>query len=313
MNSKDWNAYVTQYSPKFGAFLQSYEWGEFQKALGRPVARIFLEQEGKTMLGQVVQMSLPLGQYYWYIPKGPLGNMEPNDAIRMLRDHLDGAMFLRLEPSVHHGLKRVQDMQPRATTILDLRKDIEEILAGMKSKTRYNIRLGLRKKVDVRFVDAKEYLGDFIRLMNQTKVRDGFSAHPTGYYEQLLNVLSDGEVRARLAMAFYEEIPIAANIIIDFDKTRTYLHGATSNLHRNVMAQYVLHHFLIEDAKKQGFEWFDFWGIAPQDTNEKSSWAGITRYKLSFGGEYRLMDGTFELPMKQLWYGAYSLAKRLRR
>ncbi len=304
MTREEWNQFVVEHKPPFGGFLQSWEWGEFQSALGRRIERI--HEAG--MAASAIQMDLPLGQYYWYMPKGPIGSFEMNDILPLLREKLGDAMFLRMEPDQSCSLKLVSSVQPRATVQIDLNRESDEILASMKSKTRYNIRLGARKGVETRFLDTEEYIEDFLRLMDQTRVRDGFSAHAANYYKALL----DSSLDAKLVGAFFEDRPIAMNIILDFAGTRTYLHGATSNLHRNVMAQYVLHHFLIEDARARGMNKFDFWGVAPEGGNEKSSWSGITRYKMSFGGNYIEMPGTYDLAMKQLWYGMYRLSKKLR-
>lgn len=117
----------------------------------------------------------------------------------------------------------------------------------------------------------------------------------------------------RLAMASYEGRPIAVNVICDFAGMRTYVHGATSNLHRNVMAQYHLHHFLMIDAMKEGLLEFDFWGVAPEGEPNASAWAGITRYKLGYGGALASVPGTVDLPIEHVWYALYTAVKRLKR
>lgn len=307
MDKKHWNNIVKENAPAFGGFLQSWEWGEFQRSLGRKIERI----EEKGTVAQAIQMPLPLGQYYWYIPKGPLGTVSEQEMVSVLREYLSGAMLLRFEPMQQSKLMRITDVQPSTTLMLDLGSGEEEIFSQMKSKTRYNVRLARRKGVQTRIVDL-DYFDDFVRLLEQTTKRDSFVGHPAQYYRAMLEVMKEGEVKAFLAMGFYEERPIAANIMIDFNGVRTYLHGASSNLHRNVMAPYALHAFLIEDAIKKGMHTFDFWGIAPDDAGEDHPWRGITRYKKGFGGEIITMPGTFDLPMKHLWYGMYRFGKKLR-
>lgn len=312
MTRTEWNAMVVNNMPQFGAFLQSWEWGQFQEMLGRDVKRLCL-LDGQ-LIAQAVRMPLPAGQYYWYIPKGPLGDIHENDAVSALRAALPGGMFLRLEPTNACTLKKVGDFQTRATTRIELLdRTEEEILMAMKSKTRYNIRLAKRKGVEMRFIDPREHFDDFMRLMNQMKVRTGITIFPESYYQLQLEALQGPDVHARMAAAFYEGIPIAINTVIDFHDTRVYLHGATSNLYRNVSGQYGLHFYLMEDARRQGIKYFDFWGVAPQGSNEKESWEGITKYKMGYGGEYQEMPGTYDLPLKHLWYGAYRTFKKIRK
>lgn len=312
MNQVTWNKYVQQYAPPFGAFLQSWEWGEFQRALGRQVQRIYQETSVGTVLAQAVKLDLAAGQYYWYIPKGPLGSAPLEKQIEVLRNQLSGGVFYRLEPGEETRLLQVKDMQPAVTSIVDLSLDEEKILADMKSKTRYNVRLAARKGVVSEFVNL-DYFEDFVRLMDQTTKRDKFAAHPAAYYRTMLEVLGGERGFVKLAVATFEDRPIAANIIIDFSQTRTYLHGATSNLHRNVMAQYHLHWFLMQNAKQKKMDSFDFWGIAPEGSSSDHPWFGITRYKKGFGGQEVRMPGTFELPTKHIWYSVYRLIKKIRK
>ncbi|MDP2631542.1 MAG: peptidoglycan bridge formation glycyltransferase FemA/FemB family protein [Candidatus Uhrbacteria bacterium] len=279
--------------------------------MSRRVLRIHKEDGGKEMLAQAIEMDLPFGHFYWYLPKGPIGSMSLERKSEVLRAELPDAMFLRVEPVEESRMLQVYDVQPSNTLVLDLTMGEDKLLSQMKSKTRYNIRLSNKKGVECKFVNVESF-EDFIRLMDQTTQRDKFIAHPEVYYKTMLEAMASGEAKASLAAAFYEGRPIAMNIVMDFAGTRSYLHGATSNLHRNVMAQYALHWFLIEDAIAKGMSAFDFWGIAPIDADEKHSWAGITRYKLGFGGERLSMPGTFDLPTKHFVYSLYRMGKKLR-
>lgn len=310
MDSQAWNQLVHKHAPPFGAFLQAWEWGEFQESLGRKIERI---AEGEQVIAQAVQIELPFGQYYWYVPKGPLGSGDMQAKIEILREAFGDAVMLRIEPTEHPKFVQVQDMQPAHTQILDLTKGEERLLKDMKSKTRYNIRLAERKGVETRIVGL-EHFEDFTRLLQQTTTRDKFSGHEERYYKKMLEALDGtGDVRVFLAMAFFEDHPIAGNIMIDFGDTRTYLHGASSNLHRNVMGPHALHMYLIRDAIEKGFKRFDLWGVAPEGAGASHPWFGITRYKTGWGGDAVSMPGTFDLPVKHMWYSAYRMVKTMRK
>ncbi|MFA6130988.1 MAG: peptidoglycan bridge formation glycyltransferase FemA/FemB family protein [Patescibacteria group bacterium] len=311
MDAQLWNEQVRRFAPPFGAFLQSWEWGEFQRSMGREIERFFVEEEAGTLLAQGIEMHLPGRQVYWYFPKGPLGTLPFDRKIEIIRERLGSAMFLRLEPQEEVPFPKVSDIQPATTRIIDLRKSEEALFEEMKSKTRYNIRLGERQGVECRMV-GKEHFDDFCRLMEQTAVRDRFAAHSCEHYQTMLSSLQGGEVESFLAMAFFEGRPLAGNLCIDFGGARTYLHGGTSNLHRNIRAQFALHAFLFHDAKERGNKTFDFWGIAPVDASENHPWAGISRYKEGYGGTVVSMPGTYDLPMKHLWYSLYGIGKRIK-
>jgi len=96
--------------------------------------------------------------------------------------------------------------------------------------------------------------------------------------------------------------------MIDYAGVRTYAHGGSAAQDKNVMAPYLLHWKLIEDAKEKGLKWYDFWGIAPND-DPNHPWAGITRFKKGFGGEGVHYAGTYDALIKTIWYNAYQLAK----
>lgn len=311
MTRFEWNQLVKEHAPLFGAFLQSYEWGEFQKRLGREVKRVYRKDETGVLVAQAVKLALPAGQHYWFLPKGPLGTMNQHNAIAVLREELPDGVFLRMEPGGSMKLPEVKEVHPATSLVIDLQQEEELIWKGMKSKTRYNIRLSRRKGVVSRRVDLS-YFDDFTRLVGQTAVRDKIRFHEASYYRTMLETLHDGEVRAFLAMGFFDDRPVAANIIIDFAGERTYLFGATSNLHRNVMAQYHLHAHLLFEAKERGMKQFDFFGVAPPGANKKHPWFGITRYKMGWGGDLVEMPGTYELALKHLWYGSYRTMKGVR-
>jgi len=312
MDRKTWNNLAEIHAPRFGGFLHSWQWGEFQRMLGRVVERVYREDEQGVTMAQAIKIPLPFGQYYWYIPKGPIGSAPIDHKIEVLREELPDAMFYRLESVEDPGLQKVNDMQPSTTTVLDLSKGSEQIFNDLKSKTRYNIRLAERKGVVAKIVNIQRF-DDFVRLLEQTTTRDKFSAHPEAYYRAMLEAMKGDGAKAYLAVGFYEERVICANIMVDFAGVRTYLHGASSNLHRNVMAPYSVHWYLIQDAIQKGMHTFDFWGIAPEGSGPKHPWEGITRYKKGFNGEIIKHPGTFDLQMKHMWYGFYRTIRGIRR
>jgi lipid II:glycine glycyltransferase (peptidoglycan interpeptide bridge formation enzyme) len=128
----------------------------------------------------------------------------------------------------------------------------------------------------------------------------------------MLEILKSGECKAFLAFADFEGQSLAANLMIDSFGTRTYLHGASSNEMRNVMAPYALHAHLMKDAAEKGLTAYDFWGIAPPGSSEDHPWAGITRFKLGFSENVVSMPGTYDIPLSRFWYGLYKTARKLR-
>ncbi len=286
------------------------------------------------MIASVIELGLPVGKKYWYCPKGPLSDSRfKSDVSVGLRPPLRGAseiqdsrffdelkfkakeagaIFLRVEPvregtispfppAGGKGEIPVKSVQPRCTTIVDLSKSEDELMKAMHEKTRYNVRLADRHGVTVqRYDHGGEIFDEVWKLMSETAARDGFHLHLRGYYEKLMPYTTPFVAR-------FEEKLLAAAIVMFDQETVTYLHGASSNEHRNVMAPYALHWAIMKEAKARGYHHYDFWGI---DTGDEPEWKGITRFKTGFGGETVCAPGTFDLIINPFWYSLYSLARK---
>jgi lipid II:glycine glycyltransferase (peptidoglycan interpeptide bridge formation enzyme) len=340
-NDEQWNGFVLDNG---GGFLQSWEWGRFQEESGRKVFRFRLDTEDGRTAAQfnVVFHRLPLAQQYAYVPMGPLVRRDGNGkshfeaCIAALSKSVgdSDAIFVRIEPKVlkegdfvgaaemeRLGLRKVKAVQPADTVIADLTKSEEDLLAAMKQKTRYNVRLATKKGVTVRtanYENAHAFREDcdtFWRLLDETAERDKFHSHDKGYYEKMLDVLSPrkhGGLTVGLMFAEYEGEPVASVMLASFGDTVTYLHGASSSAHRNVMAPYLLHWRAMLEAKGRGFTKYDFWGVAPEGAKANHPWSGITRFKTGFGGDRVSYLGAWELPRSRFWYNLYRCAKRVR-
>lgn len=324
---RDWDEEVLRLG---GDFLQSWEWGTFQEKAGAEIARwrgpaLHSAGRGEGALALFVKRSLPLSRSYWYCPRGPLGA----DAVKKLADAgaFADADFFRFEPhdvipaqAGTQKVVKVRDVQPGQTLIVNLQQDEEAVLAAMHEKWRYNIRLAERKGVRVFMAGAHDpgALEIFWDLMSETAERDRFRAHDKNYYRLMLETLSgdpstDGRTRpvARLAFAEHDGKVLAANLMLYFGDTATYLHGASSRERREVMAPHALHWRAMRDAKSWGYAGYDFWGVAPEGA-EGHAWAGITRFKRGFGGRYVGYPGTYDLPLNPFWYTVYAFIRRLR-
>ena len=306
---ESWNKFVAQAG---GSFLQSWAWGNFQHDYGREIKRIAIEQDGQIIAGtQIIIYQLPAKRTYFFSPRGPVVYQDLIlEKIRELAPKKN-SIFWRLEPTEEWvpeelNLKRVKDIHPRKTLILDITKNEDELLKNMKSKTRYNIRLAAKKGVKVRVSSDVKDIDIFYELIGSTAKRQSIRVFPRSYYQLMLHILEEQSL-AKIYLAEYEGKVIAANLMLAFGNTMTYLHGGTSDEHRNLMAPYLLQWQAILDAKMAELSRYDFFGIS----DSKPSWAGITRFKKGFGGQEVTYPGTFELPFNNMWYSAYQTVKKL--
>lgn len=276
------------------SFLQSAQWGTFQASVGGN-AKIVAHC-------QVLEYSSPVGSF-WYVPHYAEVDLE----LLMTEAQKQGIIFIRCEPQVPTvlpaGARVVNNRQPHHTLILDITQPAEALLTAMHPKTRYNIRLAEKKNLTISW---EKNPAVFISLMNETSSRDKFGAHSTEYYQNMIAnpLIEQGTI-------YLAEQPIASAIFIEYEQTYTYLHGASSNEHREVMAPYLLQWSAITRAQKKGCTVYDFWGIAPPDVTSHPL-SGVTRFKLGFGGQVVAFGQAFEIPIKTVQYKIFNFLKKLR-
>ncbi len=235
-------------------------------------------------------------------------------------------------------LKAVSDIQPPDTVILDLEQDTDALLAAMKPKWRYNIRLAEKKGVHVfcfHGVEALKVQGDlpanantkpiqqgyepevspldiFYNLYLETAQRDGIVIHEKKYYEMLFTLCSeDALCDLRLYIAKSEGESLAAIITLFYGDQATYLYGASSAKKRFLMPAYALQWQAIKDAKAAQCLHYDFYGIPPTD-DESHPMHGLYRFKTGFGGKVVHRCGSIDIPCKSFTYRICRVAESLR-
>lgn len=225
------------------------------------------------------------------------------------------------------------DVQPPDTVLLDIGRSEADILAGMKPKWRYNIRLAEKKGVIVSearalggaetaspegTADWRPALHEFYRLYRETSARDHIALHPESYYEKLFETAAaykagGGPARPdmRIWTASNEGDILASIITIFWGKQAVYLYGASCNLKRNLMPAYALQWAAIRAAKAAGCVIYDFYGIPPT-SDPKHPMAGLYLFKTGFGGQNIHRGGSWDYPLNSMMYGAFRAAERAR-
>lgn len=314
-------------------FLQSWAWGEFHSQLGHKIWRLAVEDEND-IINQllVIKMPLPLGQSFLYSPRGNLVNkklsaQKQQQSTKLLIDKIkevdeqERAILFRIDPgvfvndsvtaSVYRTLafkRSYKNIQPKHSLILNLSPSEDTLLNRMKSKTRYNIKLAAKHEVEVKRADSLDQIVVLTDLIRETAQRDKFKPHPLRYYKTQFEVLHPAGIQD-LFIAYYQEEPIAAILINTFGSTATYVHGASSYEHRNLMAPYLLQFAAILTSKDKGITTYDFWGYHPSPNHP---WAGISRFKQGFNPQPVQYIGTLELPLRPFLYKLYTWINRLK-
>jgi lipid II:glycine glycyltransferase (peptidoglycan interpeptide bridge formation enzyme) len=294
-----------------GEFLQSLFWGEILAKDGEIVERWGVEESGQIRASIIIiKKSLGRGFFYWYGPRGPIGDKEAIEFLLLeLKKEKKSAVFLRIEPlenltakSIKVSLKKSIDLQPKKTLLLDLSLNEDDLLKAMHQKTRYNIKLAEKKGVKISEGGDQDFK-EFWRLMSLTSERDGFRLHGERHYKNLLSAKKN----IRLFLASYEGKIIAAGLFCLYGARVTYLHGASNNEARNLMAPYLLQWEIIKKARAEGYNYYDFYGI------DDKKWPGVTRFKNGFGGFAKEYPGTYDFVFKPIIYGLYQFLRKIKR
>lgn len=306
-----------------GIFLQSPAWAKYQESLGNTVKSLGWYEDSKlTGVASLSWQQLPLGFGYWLCPKGPvwdadISESKKNQGLIELYKYLKDskAFLLRFEPAQKPLEATVtKDINPRATSVVDLTKNWDEILTGMHEKTRYNLRLAERKGLKFRWGSVADF-DNFWQLLQSTAKREGFRTHAANHYKKLLELfgsesLDTTAIACRLGLVEFNEQLLAVSLVLVCNREATYLHGASSREHHELMAPYLLHGEAMHQLQQAGCKSYDFWGVQPKDGALKS-WAGFSRFKLGWGGQYFEEPGTFDYPIKKFIYLVYRLARNL--
>jgi len=192
----------------------------------------------------------------------------------------------------------LQDIQPRRTMIVNLRGDDDRILGRMKQKTRYNIRLALKKGVIVRSCTDLDL---FYRLMSVTGVRDSFDVHSKEYYQSAYDTFYPRGICEYL-LAEYQGDPLAGLMVFAQGRRSWYFYGASSNVHRERMPTYLLQWEAMRWARSMGCIEYDLWGVPDEDyetleqefPNRSDELWGVYRFKRGFGGRLYRTIGSWD-------------------
>ena len=335
-----------------GHTLQLSGWRKLKQQFGWRGVTVVGTVAGKLCAGSQLLLKREAGLTLAYAPRGPITNWANRFETELLLQGLRsearnfGAVVLKIEPDLadtpanrallqsHGFVPSRQTVQPPSTIVLDIRGSEDEILAGMKSKWRYNIRLAQRKGVIVRPLAASE-LPTFHALMQATGARDGFSTHSADYFRAAYHLLVPQH--AVYLLAEHEGQPLGTIVVAAAGNTACYLWGASSDQGRNLMPNHALQWAGICWARAQGATRYDFWGIPdalgklamalaggdgsgvavdalPIDLEKLPAgelW-GVYRFKQGFGGKIVRTVGAWDCALDMVGFRVYQLGLEAR-
>ncbi len=300
--------------------MQLYEWGEARKKMGVDVFRMG-EYDGDKLVNvyQLTRHPIPFtNKCVGYVPRSVFPSKEM--LVHMQEINKKGRLaFIKFEPNVKADSRvKVSSLLkpspytlfPKWTMTLDLTPSEETLLAKMKPKTRYNIRLAQKRGITVREMTNNKGFEIFIKLYFETTKRQKYFGHNEKYHRFIFESLKNKN--ASILVAFYKDAPLAAYELLYHKDTLYYPYGGSSEELKNLMAPNLIMWEAIRFGKQKGLKKFDMWGSLPPTYNEKDIWSGFTRFKEGYGAQFTELIGTYDLVFSPLLYNAFNTAQSLR-
>lgn len=320
--------------------LQSWTWADFKSRWGWTATPLLLQvldepagkppQAAAMLLKRIIPRT---GMSILYVPKGPVLDYNDPPLRRVVLAQLEQvarqekAIFIKIDPGVIQawgldddrkspiGAKFMEELKDRQwrfshdqvqfrnTVELDLERDEETLLAMMKQKTRYNIRLASRKGVVVRKGTPEDF--DMIAgIYSETAARDGFTIRSMDYYLDAWQTLYDGGM-AQPFIAEYEDKVLGAIIVVHNGERALYMYGASTNKERKLMPNHLLQWEAIRWAKDAGCRIYDFWGAPNEFVAGDPLW-GVWRFKAGFNGQVVRHIGAWDFPARPFFYWLFT-------
>jgi len=300
--------------------LQSWAWGKFREKTGLKVIRI--GQFDKKNLKKGLQLTihpLPKTNYQvGYLPKcSPLNQQLIEALVKVGQEN--NCLFIKTEPNqtsdqqfyLENGCLAGRPLFTKYTFQIDLTKDKKTLLANMKQKTRYNVRLAEKRGVRVSEDNSRQAFEEYLKLMFKTTRRQNFYAHDEKYHRLMWQTLYPAGI-ARLLKATYQGKTLASWILFVFNNVLYYPYGASSREHKKVMASNKIMWEAMLFGKKLGCQTFDLWGCLGPDPDPQDPWYGFHRFKEGYGAKLVEFIGTFDLVLNHPLYRLYKVANGLR-
>jgi lipid II:glycine glycyltransferase (peptidoglycan interpeptide bridge formation enzyme) len=339
IEESDWNRTLLQLPQAH--LLQTSEWAALKARVGwENIQRTWKSENKVVAAASVLKRTLRLGGIgpeiaILYVPRGPLVDWNDQPLVEQVIGDLEKlckaekAIFLKLDAEIPLGTgipgregvvenragKTVVDwmsergwqispeqVQFKNTMLLDLSGSEETWLTRMKQKTRYNVRLAQKNGVYVRQA-GKDELETLYQMYAETSVRDGFVIRERDYYLDVWTRFMQAG-KAHPLVAEVDGETIAGLVLFNFGKRAWYLHGMSTQKHREKMPNYLLQWEAMRLAKSLGCESYDLWG-APDEFTAEDRMFGVYRFKEGLGAEVMRTPGALDYANNRALYFAY--------
>lgn len=294
-------------------FLQSWNWGEFQKELGNKIWRFGVYEKELIGVSLVVKIKARRGTFL-FLPHGPLCLEKKKEVLSLIIEKLkkEKVDFIRIAPLWEESKKTIfKDfrpapihMHPEITWVLDITPSEEKLLIGMRKTTRYLIKQGI-KNGDLEISKSKD-IKTFNDLYLKVAKRHNFVPFSLEFLKKQFSIFSSDN-QIEMFLGKYKDEVLASAIVVYWQDKAFYHHGATAV--SKIPASYLLQWEAIKEAKKRGCKEYNFWGVVPEEASRNHPWRGLTLFKKGFGGCMKKYVKTQDLVLNKKYWINWTIEK----
>ncbi len=341
-DKKIWEGFLENCTEK--TFLQSWNWGEFQKSLNYKIWRFGIYSNGLMAVALVIKHKARRGSFL-LVPHGPVienpksqipnPNQIQNSKSQILnvlmvtlkeiaiKEKVD---FIRISPIwqktpenekifKEFGFRlRALHSHPESSWKLNIEPSEAQLLAGMRKTTRYLIKQAEKNGIEIsQSFDIKD-----VELFNQMHLEvvghQKFVPFSLEYFKkEFASFAADNQIA--LFFAKYQGKVVAASYGIFWSGIAFYHHAALLPEYKKIPAAYLLQWVAIKEAKKRGCKVYDFWGYSDPVKYPKHPYSGPTLFKMGFGGDKQEYVKTQDYIISQKYWINYIIetVRRIRR
>lgn len=305
-------------------FLQSPTYGKMNELLGHKVISKEFGGNGKALM---IVRDAKRGRYL-EIPCGPLIDWEDEGQVREVFKEIadiakrEKCVFVRVRPQLpktQDNLKKLADLGLKEspmhlaaehTVMIDLTKSEDDLLASMRRQTRYEVRRAGKLGISVTRSQDEKLFKEFHQVQLETARRQGFIP------PDMKTLDAEREAFGKNIDMYVAKTedgqPIAYGMIIKDGLEGDYYEAASTPLNRKLPGAYALLWQAMRDLKKEGYERFNLWGIAPPG-HPNHRYSGVTTFKTGFGGEVLEYVPAHDLVISKLGYVKNLIVERARK
>ena len=324
INDRDkWNKFIESHESSHA--FQLYEWGEIKKIQGwKPIRLGLLDKDENLIAGaQILFKNLPFSLKIAQIPFGPVLDYYNSKILEKFFNELyqfiksKKYLLVLLEPylltdkniKIPYTNPTLNQLYYRHTILINLNKSEEDIFCNFRKTYQNEIRQAQKDGIEIIENTTKDGISEFYKMYSKMLQEERRKGLPKNLFYAIVEFLFlTGSVKLFFAKIDHQNISTALTLYSG--KTCVYMYAAsTTNPElKKLPGQKLTIWYIIKDAKKNGYHFFDIGGVTPTAKQGTKRW-GIYFFKKGFGGDIINLLPTHEIGFNKplLWLSSLLL------